>query len=93
MAAAGPRTHPTHSPIWVKDYLDNPAASPGTDSIILDRLDPVVAFADDDILVNSEFQMLEGSTGSDYYEISEANGIAAYAWEYISGPGSPLYLI
>lgn len=74
--------------IYVKarDYLDQ-GSSTGTDSITLDRVNPVVSFNTGHILVNNDVQLFEGSVGGDLYEITEALGIGSYFWEQISGPG------
>jgi len=72
--------------VKVRDYLDQESTTNSAAAIILDTTDPVVSFNTQQILVSSETCLLEGLTGSDFYQISEP--LSAYTWEQLSGPGS-----
>jgi len=73
--------------VKVRDYLDEPSSTNSGSSITLDRIPPSIQFNVTQMLVSTETRLLEGSTGSDIYDLTELYGVQSYLWEKLSGPG------
>ncbi|MBU0926387.1 MAG: Ig-like domain-containing protein [Spirochaetes bacterium] len=76
--------------VKARDYLGNESAVNSSASIILDRLSPAIGLAagTSAIEFKTGSQILEGPAPSDRYRVVEDFGIASYAWETVSGPGT-----
>ncbi|MDA3823555.1 MAG: Ig-like domain-containing protein, partial [Bacteroidales bacterium] len=77
--------------VSARDYVNNTSVTPGTATIVLDRADPELTIKTTNILVSEAETISEGSTGSDYYEITGEGapfGIESYYWEQIGGLGT-----
>ena len=71
--------------VKVMDYLENESSASIGKSVILDRIDPIVSFSHNNILVSAEVQLEDSGV---YYAWIDTNGISNFFWEKVSGPGS-----
>jgi len=74
----------------VRDHLDQESPV-DSDAVILDKSPPVISFNSTQFMINTETRILEGSAGTDLYEITEINGIDSYLWKTLSGPGNVVF--